>query len=76
MGQRKLGLKRPYQIDIRVSAEEDEYIARVSWEGGISKAELLRSLTISRRFQKELVELRIRQIGIPGIYTQRPSSGK
>ena len=71
MGQRKLGLKRPFQIDVRTTKDEDEYLSRMSWKLGVSKTEFLRAAVIPPDFDVFLIELRVEQKGIKGIFNPR-----
>ena len=64
MSRRNTGLLRPYPIDVRVSALEDEMISRESWQCGLSKAAYLRKGRIPESVDmRRLAHLRRIQAG-------------
>lgn len=70
MPARKTGQLRTYRMTLYNTKIEDEYVARKSWDMGMSKGGLMRYETFPRstlEMAVELEELRKKQKGIRGI---------
>lgn len=82
MSRRQTGLKRPYPLQVDVTLEEDEFIARVSYSEGLSKSEFIRQRLFrdrlgSKHWPETLAELRKVQRGKRGIWSpRRPRAGR
>ena len=62
MGRRKMGaLRRPYGVPVNLDGDEDEYVARKSYDLGLPKTEYFRSFALPPNWKQELTLLRVKQ---------------
>lgn len=72
MPRRQTGIKRPYPIQVDVTKEEDEFIARDSFDLGLTKTEYIRQAMFSgKQLKEELDVLREAQEGIRSVWKKR-----
>ena len=65
MSRTKTGLRRKKPLQVHFNDDESEWLARESFQQGISRAALIRKLAISENYGEGLVYLRKQQKLVP-----------
>lgn len=64
-GRKPTGLKRPHIVQVALTADENEFVARWCYEHGISAATLGRMKLLRNGWKTDLNRLRLEQNGMP-----------
>lgn len=75
MARRKMGmLRRPYGVPVNLDGDEDEFVARKSYDLGLPKTEYFRAFALPPNWKGELKLLRTKQKNMTIKFRRAPVS--